>query len=87
MIDFDKNKRFHLVARRRDDNQDEILFEFNEEYQFHYYMDEVDKEKYKDADIIERLGNQYPISRMPCEFPDHTPYFKKLEKSKNKKTR
>ena len=75
MIQFDTNKRFHLVARKRDNNQDELLFEFNEEYQFHYYMGEVDKEKYKEADIIERLGYDYPISRMPCEFNDYRPYF------------
>jgi len=85
MQQFDVNKRFHLIARRRDNNQDEILFEFNEEFQFHYYMSEVDKEKYKDADIIEKLGNQYPISRMPCEFKDNTPYFEKYKKRELKK--
>ena len=88
MQQFDITKRFHLVARRRDNNQDELLFEFNEEYQFHYYMGEVDKEKYKDADIIERLGYDYPISRMPCEFKDHTPYFEKVRrKIKNESKR
>ena len=85
MQQFDLTKRFHLVARRRDDNKDELLFEFNEEYQFHYYMSEVDKVKYKDADIIEKLGYDYPISRMPCEFRDNTPYFEKYKKLERKK--
>ena len=87
MQQFDVNKRFHLIARRRDNNQDELLFEFNEEFQFHYYMGKVDKEKYKEADIIERLGYDYPISRMPCEFKDNRTYFekyKKLERAKKK---
>lgn len=76
MQQFDVNKRFHLVARRKDNNQDEILFEFNEDYNFYYYMGMVDKEEYKSAIILECLGYDYPINRMSCEFPDNTPYFK-----------
>ena len=82
MIQFDTNKRFHLIARRRDNNQDELLFEFNEEFQFYYYMSEVDKEKYKEAMILECLGYDYPINRMSCEFPDNAPYFKRKELKK-----
>ena len=87
MVQFDINKRFHLVARRRDNNQDELLFEFNEDYQFHYYMGEVDKEKYKEAIILERLGYDYPINRMSCEFKDYRPYTRKLVKHENNKSK
>lgn len=70
-----REKRFHLIARNRN-NQDEVLFEFNEEYNFYYYMGMVDKEKYKSAIILECLGYDYPVNRMSCEFPDNKPYFK-----------
>ena len=86
MQQFDLTKRFHLVARTRD-NYDILLKEFNDERQFHYYMGKVSKEKYQEAMILECLGNQYPINRMSCEFPDNRPYFekyKRLEKVKNK---
>ncbi len=86
MQQLDLTKRFHLVARKREDNQDELLYEFDDERQFHYYMGLVDKIKYKDADIIEKLGYDYPISRMPCEFKDNTPYFEKVKKLEKKKS-
>lgn len=82
MQQFDVNKRFHLVARRRDNNQDVVLFEFDEEYNFYYYIGMVDKEEYKSAIILECLGYDYPINRMSVEFPDNTPYFKRKELKK-----
>lgn len=86
MQQFDLTKRFHLVARTKE-NQERLLKEFDDERQFHYYMGEVNKQEYKEAMILECLGIQYPINRMSCEFPDHTPYFKKLERRKENESR
>lgn len=84
MQQFDYTKRFHLVARTWD-NQERLLKEFDDERQFHYYMGEVNKEEYKEAMILECLGNQYPINRMSCEFQDYTPYFEKVRRKKNER--
>lgn len=84
MQQFDYTKKFHLLARTWD-NQERLLKEFDDERQFHYYMGEVNKEEYKEAMILECLGNQYPINRMSCEFQDHTPYFEKVRRKKNER--
>ena len=76
-----KNTRFHLVARTRE-NKDVVLFEFNEDFNFYFYMSQVDPEIYKEAMILECLGYDYPINRMSCEFPDNAPYFKRKELKK-----
>ena len=81
MQQFDYTKRFHLLARTWD-NQERLLKEFDDERQFHYYMGEVNKNEYKEAMILECLGNQYPINRMSCEFQDHTPYFEKVRRKR-----
>ena len=79
-----KNTRFHLVARTRD-NKDVVLFEFNEDYNFYYYMSQVDPEIYKEAMILECYNGMYPINRMSVEFPNNTPYFEKYKKKELKK--
>ena len=84
MQQFDLTKRFHLVAKTKE-NQERLLKEFDDERQFHYYMGKVNKEEYKEAMILECLGNQYPINRMSVEFPDNTPYFEKYKKKELKK--
>jgi hypothetical protein len=84
MQQFDVNKRFHLIARRRDNNQDEILFEFDEEFNMNYYMDLVDETIYKSAAILD-YSTQYPTCPMSREFPDYTPYFDKIKKLERKK--
>ena len=76
--------RFHLIARTRD-NKDIVLFEFNEDYNFYYYMSQVDPEIYKEAMILECYNGMYPINRMSKEFGDNTPYFEKYKKKELKK--
>ena len=82
MQQFDYTKRFHLVARTKD-NKDELLYEFNEDFNLNYYMGLVDKDYYKSAVILD-YSTQYPTCTMSCEFKDKTPYIKKLTKSKRK---
>ena len=79
-----KNTRFHLVARTKE-NKDEVLFEFNEDFNFYFYMSQVDPEIYKEAMILECYNGMYPINRMSVEFPDNTPYFKKYKRKELKK--
>ena len=79
-----KNTRFHLVARTRD-YKDVVLFDFNEEYNFSYYMSQVDPEIYQSASILECKNGLPPINRMSREFRDNTPYFKKYKKRELKK--
>lgn len=76
-----KNTRFHLIARTKE-NKDVVLFEFNEDYNFYYYMSQVDPEIYKEAMILECYNGMYPINIMSCEFQDHTPYFEKVRRKK-----
>lgn len=38
--------RYKLIARDKE-NKDEVLFEFNEDFNLHYYMSLVDKTIYK----------------------------------------
>lgn len=79
-----KNTRFHLVARTKE-NKDIVLFEFNEDYNFYYYMSQVDPNIYQSAMILEFNLSDYPINRMSVEFPDNTPYFKKYKRKELKK--
>lgn len=60
---------FKLIARRRKDNVDEFLYTFYDERQFYYMLNQVDKEKYKEASILE-YENEYsiPVLKMYCEF-------------------
>ena len=75
--------RYHLIARTRD-NKDELLYEFNEDFNMNYYMGLVDKEYYKSAVILD-YSTYYPTCAMSCEFPDNTPYFEKYKKRELKK--
>ncbi|MBQ3298617.1 MAG: hypothetical protein IJA94_06605 [Bacilli bacterium] len=77
------NKRFHLIARTKE-NQDVVLFEFDEDFNFYYYMSQVDSDIYKEAMILECYNGMYPINRMSVEFPDNTPYFEKAKKKVKK---
>ena len=83
MQQFDYTKRFHLVARTKD-NKDELLYEFNEDFNLNYYMGLVDKDYYKSAVILD-YSTQYPTCPMNSEFPDNTPYFEKYKKKELKK--
>jgi hypothetical protein len=62
----------------------EILFEFDEEFNMNYYMDLVDETIYKSAAILD-YSTQYPTCPMSREFPDYTPYFDKIKKLERKK--
>lgn len=75
--------RYHLIARTKD-NEDELLYEFNEDFNLNYYMSLVDKEYYKSAVILD-YSTYYPTCAMSCEFRDNTPYFKRKELKKNDK--
>ena len=76
--------RFKLTARNRETHQDEIISEFNDEFQFDYMLDKVNSQKYESAMIIEHT-RQFPICRKYVEYQDYRPYFeihKKLERKK-----
>ena len=75
--------RFHLIARTKD-NKDELLYEFNEDFNLNYYMSLVDKDYYKSAVILD-YSTQYPTCPMNREFRDNTPYFEKYKKLERKK--
>ena len=75
--------RYHLIARTKD-NKDELLYEFNEDFNLNYYMSLVDKDYYKSAVILD-YSTSYPRCAMSCEFPDNTPYFEKYKRKELKK--
>ncbi len=75
--------RYKLIARDKE-NKDEVLFEFNEDFNMNYYMGLVDKTIYKSAVILD-YSTQYPTCPMSCEFRDNTPYFEKYKKRELKK--
>ena len=84
MQEMNRNIKFHLIARTYE-NIDVLLYEFNDDRQFYFYMDQVDKDKYKSAMILERLGYDYPTNVMYAEFErslKHIKEVKKLEKVK-----
>lgn len=64
---------YKLIARRRKDNVDEFLYKFYDERQFYYMLDKVDKEKYKEASILEYENeNSIPVLKMYSEFKKET---------------
>jgi hypothetical protein len=75
--------RYKLIARDKE-NKDEVLFEFNEDFDMNYYMGLVDKTIYKSAVILD-YSTQYPTCPMSREFRDNTPYFEKYKKRELKK--
>jgi hypothetical protein len=75
--------RYKLIARDKE-NKDEVLYEFNEDFNLNYYMSLVDKDYYKSAVILD-YSNYYPTCAMSCEFRDNTPYFDKVKKLERKK--
>jgi hypothetical protein len=75
--------RYKLIARDKENN-DEVLYEFNEDFNMNYYMGLVDKTIYKSVVILD-YSTKYPTCPMSIEFPDNTPYFethKKLERKR-----
>jgi hypothetical protein len=81
MQQLDLTKRFHLLARRRSTNQDELITEFNDEKQLYSQLDLVNQEEYKEASILEfTKDNVFPTCRMYVEFKDNRPYFEKIKK-------
>lgn len=81
MQQLDLTKKFHLLARRRSTNQDELITEFNDEALLYSKMDLVNQEEYKEASILEfTKDNKFPICRMYVEFKDKRPYFEKVKK-------
>lgn len=70
---------YKLIARRRDNNQDEFLKEFYDSNQFYYMLDQVDQEIYKEGSILEyKDNNVFPELKMYVEFKE-----KKLCRKKN----
>lgn len=81
MQQLDLTKRFHLLARRRSTNQDELITEFNDEQQVYSQLDLVNQEEYKEASILEfTKDSKFPTCRMYVEFKDNRPYFEKIKK-------
>lgn len=81
MQQLDLTKRFHLLARRRSTNQDELITEFNDEKQLYSQLDLVNQEEYKEASILEfTRDSKFPTCRMYVEFKDNRPYFEKIKK-------
>jgi len=66
--------RFRLLARNKITKKDDTLSYFDDEKQFDFMLDSVDKDKYLDAMILERQ-----ICRKYIEFKDYTPYFEKVK--------
>lgn len=63
---------YKLIARRRDNNQDEFLKEFYDSRQFYYMLDQVDQEIYKEASILEYKDNSvFPELKMYVEFKEN----------------
>ena len=70
-------KKFKLMARNRITRKDDTIKEFDDESMFDTYLDEVDREIYEDAMIIE---NTYPLPTNRKYVP-----FKTYEKRRVKK--
>ena len=65
---------FRLLARNKITKKDDTLCYFDDERQFDFMLDSVDRNIYLDAMILEGQ-----VCRKYIEFKDYTPYFEKVK--------
>lgn len=74
---------YELWARRRIDNKDDHLWNFDGDWQFDFMIDQVDKEKYKEACILVFVDG-YKKQVAYREFKEYKPYVKTHREKKGK---
>lgn len=72
--------KYTLTARNRTTKKDEKITEFDDERQFDFMLDSVDKNKYEDAMILEGQ-----ICRKYITFKLYEPYEKRRVKKDDKR--